>query len=246
MLGTTHKLIANLALACLDIEERHILYPRWGGIESGATLSDDFKIMWEPEEGNSKKRQLVHRCYINSNNSKDHGCVVRAFDHSLGSISYIEDYLKGELDGYKEDDFLENLGMFLGIACHHIGDLCTPVHTGQIDDPKEYGYKTASRFHGRFERDIVKFTSSASLSFKKLKTVNINKKYFWGIAQYTYETHFIKLKEIYSLKQGNENKMIDMVSDIISKSVYHTASIWHTILKSTKMTDRKWSYKPLL
>lgn len=246
MLGKTHKLIANLALACLDIEERHILYPRWGGIESGATLSDDFKIMWEPEEANSKKKQLVHRCYINSNDPKDHGCVVRAFDHSLGSISFIEDYRKGELGGYEEDDFLENLGMFLGISCHHIGDLCTPVHTGQIDDPNEYGSKTTSRFHGRVERDIVKFTHFASLSFKKPKAVSINKEYFWDIAQYTYETHFTKLKNIYPLKQDNEDELVNMISDIISKSVYYTASIWHTVLKSTKMTNRKWSLKPLL
>ena len=246
MLGTTHKLIANLALACLDIKERHILYPRWGGIESGATLSDDFRIMWEPEEANSKKKQLVHRCYINSNNSKDHGCVVRAFDHSLGSISFIEDYQNGKLDGYKEDEFLENLGMFLGISCHHIADLCTPVHTGQIADPNEYGDKTTSRFHNRFERDIVKFTSSASLSFKKPKKVKINKSYFWNIAQHTYDTHFQKLEDIYPLKNGNENELVDMVSDIISQSVYHTASIWHTVLKTTKMTDRKWSYNPLL
>lgn len=245
MLGTTHKLIANLALACLDVEERHILYPRWGGIESGATLSDDFKIMWEPEEPKSKKKQLVHRCYINSNDPKDHGCVVRALDHSLGSISFIEDYQNGKLDGYKEDEFLENLGMFLGISCHHIADLCTPVHTGQVADPNEYGYKTTSRLHSRFERDIVKFIPSASLNLKKPKKININKNYFWNIAQYTYGMHFTKLKDIYPLKQ-DEDILVDMISDIIGKSVYHTVCVWHTVLKTTGMTDRKWSMQPLL
>ena len=246
MLGTTHRFIANIALACLDEDERHILYPRWGGIESGATLSDDFKIMWEPEEPKSKKKQLVHRCYINSKNPKDHGCVVRALDHSLGSISFIEDYQKGQLDSYGEDDFLENLGMFLGITCHHIGDLCTPVHVGQIDDPNEYGYKTTSRFHNRFECDIVKLTSSASLSFKAIKKISISREYFWNIAQDTYKTYFMELKNIYPFKQNNEEKLINIISGIISKSVYHTASIWHTVLKSTQMTDKKWSMKPLL
>lgn len=246
MLGTSHKLIANLALACLDIKERHILYPRWGGIESGATLSDDFKIMWEPEEFKSSKKQLVHRHYVNSDNPKDHGCVVRALDHSLGSISFIKDYLKGDLDGYEEDDFLENLGMFLGISCHHITDLCTPVHVGKISDPNKYGYKILSRFHNRHKKDIVQYTTFASLRLKKPIIVKINKKYFEKIAQYTYNTHFTRLEKIYPLKNSQENILIDMVSDIINQSVHHTASIWHTVLKTTKMTDRKWSYRPLL
>ena len=58
MLGKTHQLVANLSLACLSQKERHIMYPRWGGIESGATLSDEFRIMWEIEEVGSDKKQL--------------------------------------------------------------------------------------------------------------------------------------------------------------------------------------------
>ena len=50
MNGDAHVLVANLALAFIDEAQRHILYPRWGGIESGATLSDHFRIMWEIEE----------------------------------------------------------------------------------------------------------------------------------------------------------------------------------------------------
>ena len=54
--GSSHRLVANLALACLNGEERGILYPRWRGIESGATLSDDFRIMWEPAEAGDVAR----------------------------------------------------------------------------------------------------------------------------------------------------------------------------------------------
>jgi hypothetical protein len=47
MTGDCHCLVANLALACLPGEERRALYPRWGGIEGGATLSDHLRIMWD-------------------------------------------------------------------------------------------------------------------------------------------------------------------------------------------------------
>ena len=142
MTGETHKLIANLALACLDMKKRDILFPRWGGIESGAVLSDEFRIMWEIEDVNSKNKQLVHRCYVDSEDAKDHGCVTRALDHAEGSISFIEDYMAGELNSYTEDEFLENLGMFLGVISHHIGDLCTPLHVGHHIDFNALGFKS--------------------------------------------------------------------------------------------------------
>ncbi len=43
--GRSHRLVANTALACLETPERHILMPRWGGIETGATLSDEFRVL---------------------------------------------------------------------------------------------------------------------------------------------------------------------------------------------------------
>jgi hypothetical protein len=50
MIGDNHILVANLALVSLPTKERYILFPRWGGLEAGATLSDHFRIMWETEE----------------------------------------------------------------------------------------------------------------------------------------------------------------------------------------------------
>ncbi len=116
-----------VAMACLDDEERRILYPRWAGIEAGATLSDDFRVMWEPVSAQVQDRELVHRCYVDSDDPKDHGCITRALDHSEGSISFARSYLAGELQGsYNEEEFLENLGMFMGVLSHHVADLCTP------------------------------------------------------------------------------------------------------------------------
>jgi len=34
MIGKSHIIVANPSLAFLNQEERHILFPRWGGIES--------------------------------------------------------------------------------------------------------------------------------------------------------------------------------------------------------------------
>ncbi len=179
MNGPTHRLVANLSLSSLDMKERHILLPRWGGIESGATLSDEYRIMWEPEAAGSKKKQLVHRCYIDSNDSKNHGCVTRAWNHAEGSISFIKGYLE-DVDsmGYTEDQFLENLGMFLGIASHHISDLCTPVHVGHKMDYLNAGSKTQSAFHKVVERDIVRYSSKAAIILSNPKRVSLSKRYF--------------------------------------------------------------------
>ncbi len=245
MLGGTHIFVANVALACLPEKIRYILYPRWGGIESGATLSDHFRIMWEPVDANNKEKQLVHRCYIDSNDPKNHGCITRALDHTEGSISFISDYLAGELEGaYNEDEFLENLGMFLGVASHHISDLCTPVHVGSNIDFSALGFPTLKRFHNRVERDIKRFTNKATLQLIKPKRVNICKEFFWNVAQATYEQSFLKLNSIYS--NGNEDELKNLASQVISSAIKNTVNVWYTIISSSGMTNRKWSMQPLL
>ena len=99
MLASTHRLVVFLSMACFEMKLRHILLPRWGGIEGGATLSDEQLIMWESIDPDTPEKQLVHRCYIDSDAIKDHGCVTRALDHAEGSISFIEAFNSGELEG---------------------------------------------------------------------------------------------------------------------------------------------------
>jgi len=245
MNGPTHRLVANIALACLNMKERHILNPRWGGIESGVTLSDEFRIMWEPEGVGSKNKQLVHRCFIDSSDSKNHGCVTRALDHTLGSVSFIKDYLNdAESIGYTEDEFLENLGMFLGIACHHISDLCTPVHVGHKMDYLKAGSKSRAAFHKKVELDIVRYSNQAPILLCKPKKISLSKKFFFNIAKDTYSKIFLNLEEVYA-KNSLRGKL-EMTSWVISNSLRHTANAWHTILLETGMISRTWSMQPLL
>lgn len=245
MNGTTHQLVSNLALACLQIEERHVLYPRWGGIESGSTLSDTFRIMWEPESIENRKKQLVHRYYVDSSNSKDHGGLTRAWDHASGIISFIEDYMEAPVEsGYTEDEFLENLGMFLGIISHHIADLCTPVHVGHKIDYSKIKTKNKKSFHQQVERDIDRFSRKVPLFLFTPKKVRLSKEYFKCIAVETYNDLFVKLEGIYSAPETDKIK--EMVSQVVSNSVRHTANVWHSILTSTEMLNQKWSMQPLL
>jgi len=245
MNGNSHCLVANFSMACLSPDERHILYPRWGGIEAGATLSDRFRIMWESIEPGSKDRQLVHRCFVDSKDPKDHGCITRALDHAEGSIAFINDYLSGQLDdAYSENEFLENLGMFLGVASHHIADLCTPVHVGHNIDFRSLGYSSLAHFHSRVERDISRFERRVSVKIPKPESIEFSDEYFWDIARDTFENTFVQLQALYS--RDNEDALVDMVSKVISAAVRQTTNVWHTVLSSTKMTDRKWSMQPLL
>lgn len=241
MLGKSHVLVANLSLACLNQKERHVLYPRWGGIESGATLSDEFRIMWEIEQLGSDKKQLVHRCYVDSQDSKNHGCVTRALNHAEGCIGFIESYSK---EDSSEEEFLENLGMFMGITSHHIGDLCTPVHVGHKIDYRNLGYSSFSRFHNKVERDIFRFQNKSFLKFSKPKLVDLSEKYFWNIANDTYKNIFLKLENIYSTK--DELAITEVSSQVLSNAVKHTTDVWHTILHKTKLTNRKWTMQPLI
>lgn len=244
MNGDSHRFVANIALACLDIKQRHILYPRWGGIEAGATLSDDFRIMWEPESADAKTRQLVHRYYVDSKDPQDHGCVTRALDHAEGTIGFITEHQEGTLDGYTEEQFLENMGMFLGILCHHVADLCSPVHVGHKIDFRALGHGSLKKFHNVVERDIDRRRSNARIQLVRPKRVAISKRYLRGIADETYQEYFTRLHDLY--ESGNEAGLDRMASGALSSAVKHTACLWHTILARTKMTEREWSQQPLL
>ena len=245
MNGSSHRLIVFLAVACFDMKYRQILLPRWGGIESGATLSDEQLIMWERIDLETEEKQLVHRCYIDSENTKDHGCVTRALDHTEGSISFIEDFKAGELEGaYDEIEFLENLGMFLGIGAHHISDLCSPVHVGHKIDYQSLGFKTLPKLHQRVEKDIEKYQRRAQITLNTPKKIKLNKEYFWDIARKTYEQQFLNLNSIYS--STDDAQIMEMTTIAISQAVKYTSDVWYTILKTIKMDEREWSLQQLL
>ena len=244
MLGTTHELVANLAIACLNSNERMILYPQWRGVEAGATLSDHFRIMWEPIESGSTAKQLVHRCFVDSDKSKDHGCITRAWDHANGCLAFIADYMEGYLEGaYDEISFFENLGMFMGITSHHIADLCTPVHVGGKIDYKALGHTSLASLHKKVERDISRL-SKREVKLCTPRRISLSKSYFWNIAQDVYSRFFVLLPEIYEKK--NNDILVKMVSSVISLAVTHTADVWHTILTESKMVRSKWSLQPLI
>lgn len=84
--------------------------------------------MWDIVSAGAKEKHLIHRCFVDSDDPKDHGCAAQAHSYATGCTGFIEQYMSGELhDAYPtEEDFLENLGMFLGIVSHHIADMCTP------------------------------------------------------------------------------------------------------------------------
>jgi len=245
MLGKSHLFVAYLSLAYLSQKERHILYPRWGGIESGVTLSDEFRIMWEPVKSGSKSKQLVHRCYVDSNDPKNHGCITRASDHFEGCISFINDYLNGDLENsYNEVEFLENLGMFLGITSHHIADLCTPVHVGHKINYKKMGYSTLTKLHNKVERDILQYQNQACLRLSKPRLTEISDNFFWRIAKETYKNSFLELENIY---EGNKlDDIVDMCSQVLTNAVRYTIDVWHSVLYNSQMTEKNWSLQPLL
>jgi len=243
--GSTHRLVAMLAMACLDDDERRIVYPRWGAIDAGTTLSDEFRIMWEPAAAGSEERELVHRCFVDSDDPRNHGGVTRSLDHAEGSISFIQSFLDGELEGsYTEDEFLEDLGMFVGVLSHHVADLCTPVHVGHKMDYGRVEGRSMAAFHGKVERDLGRLASRCSIGMSPARLVDVSREYFWSIAKDTYDTAFVRLESVY--RDGDDDALLGIVSDRMTSAVRHTRDLWHTIFSRTNMTARKWSLQPLL
>ena len=241
MRRNSHLLIAMMAMSCLSTKERYILYPRWAGIDDGATFSDDFRIMWEADILNSNEKVLVHRCYVDSNLNKDHGCSHRTFMYADGAIDFIEKCSNDSVST-SEEEFLETLGLYLGIICHHIGDLCTPLHVIKNVSTKEMKFKSRKSLHDRMERDFDKCSLEALVKLEKAEKVELSQEYFWEIAKYTHENYSTKLPEIYQSKDS----IHQMVSDLLSKAIKHTRDVWHTVLHESKMTDRNWSFQTLV
>lgn len=237
MNGQMHRLIAEMSLAHLDGEARGILSPRWFGIEAGATLSDDFRIMWEPETA-GEPRQLVHRCHVDSDDRKDHGGVTRCLDHAAGSICFIRDWME-DPTGYTEVEFLENLGMFLGILSHHIADLHTPVHVGHRLGPDQLGFRTVKAMHAGVERDMARVCKRVSVETTPVRPRQITRDTFWNFAEDTFNRWYLRLDDIYP--DPDEAALEEMTSALLAASVSATRDLWSTILTDSGMTCRSWS-----
>lgn len=244
--GYSHELVALVALASLDADERDVLSARWAGLEAGATLSDYFRVLWDIAEAGDSRRHLVHRCFVDSDDPKDHGCVTQALDYATGSIAFIERYVAGQLDDAypSEESFLENLGMFLGVTSHHVADLCTPVHVGHKMNYRRAGASSASKFHRRVERDMGRMARNATIALQRPQRVTLRGEYFWQIAQTTYERQFLRLEALYA--EEDREGLQELTSEVITTAVRHTANIWHTVLAETRMCEQKWSRDPLV
>lgn len=244
MKGVTHRLVAGIAFACLDQRSQEILYPRWRAIQAGATLTDEVRAYWDPM-GDTDKKHLVHRCYVDSVNPKDHGAIEHLFNYSTGTTGFVDAYLGGDLDGaYDEITFLENFGMYLGIVSHHICDICTPVHVGHKLDYRELGYKSLSRFHQKVERDIARIVRPGPLMIPDPELVSLTKEHFWSIAETTYSKHFTILEDAYL--DGDETAIVDMTQSIVARGLKHTVDVWSTIMVKSDIWEHEWTVEPLV
>jgi hypothetical protein len=246
MNGYCHELVALIALANLEPAHRQILSARWRGIEAGSTMSDYFRVMWDIVAPTGNEKHLIHRCFVDSDNPKDHGCAIHAYDYATGCSGFIEQYMAGELDDAytTEESFLENLGMYLGIVSHHIADMCTPVHVGHKMDYRRAGSESARKFHSRFERQMGRLARQATVSLRKPARTPLTQDYFWEIAHSTYEDLFLPLEQIYA--DNDLEGLQEVTSEAISRSIRCTADVWHTVMADSEIRSRKWSQEPFI
>ena len=143
-----------------------------------------------------------------------------------------------------EESFLENLGLFLGIASHHIADLCTPVHVGHKMDYRRLGYETYSKFHAKLERDLGRLARTSTITLAKPAVVNLDRDFFWSIAEDTYERHFCRIEDVYA--SGDAEALQALMSEVLGRAVQITGNVWFTVLKRGGMLTREWSQAPLV
>lgn len=230
MKGFAHVRVAELAAEVMADDLRPAIGLLWEGIETGVTLTDEFRWFWDPDEQESViNRVLMHRCYVDSDSPNDQGCPVQIVRYAMGTPEFFELYAQGELDDYGEEGFLLTAGAYLGVMTHHIADLHTPVHVGSQLPIASVGYSTNAGFHSRVEADLD-YTARTVESIKPYdpQPINLTADTFLSIADWVYNEFYLKLPDIYG-PPAPLNVRTDFFAGCVRSAARVTADVWATV-----------------
>lgn len=237
MRAAAHLRVVSLAVEVMPRPFAALLGRLREGIECGATLPDEFRSYWDVDGGPGRNRVLMHRCYVDSEERRDHGCPVQVRRYVEGAPRFFEDWAEGKLNGcYDVESFALNAGAFLGVLSHHVCDLWTPVHVGCSIPPSALGYKTRAGLHSRVEADLDRAArrvdtilpyapSKLDLTVGALETV----------AQAVFDRYYLRLSGIYPAA-GSPDVRAQFLEPCIRGAAQSTADAWLTVLRAVRAT----------
>lgn len=235
MRGASHLAIVKLAASVMPTEYSGFLSRLQEGIKEGASLTDEFRWYWEMDDGNVGRRIRMHRCYMDSDDHRDHGCPVQIVRYATGIPGLLEGWVDGTLADLYDDDelFFLNAGSYFGIVSHHIADLCTPVHVGHAVHPTVFGYRSRAGLHSRVEADLDRAAASIDslqpfTPQPNLPTVQTLE----SVASKIYRDFYLRMASVYRPLQPAPVRAA-FFSGCIVAAAKLTAEIWLGILTST-------------
>ncbi len=219
-------------------EQQQFVSVLWEGIQAGATRPEEFRMLQGPEEQDGVERMLMHRCYVDSSDPKERGCPDQISRYATGTVSFIEDFAGGELEGGCDGtEFRRNCGSFFGVIAHLAADLWTPVHLGRRLQPSDLRYAHRRGFHWGVEADLEKAaaTIEGSLEYRP-ERVPLDSAHYARLASQLYRRLYLELPVIYGKNRRAED-VRRFAEECIVGAACTTADIWHTVAASSPVQE---------
>lgn len=234
MNGKTHTWVALQAKNQMKEPYQSFLDDEWEWVE-GAVLLPDSHLRYDTTDAGElnpeyKKRFPVHSHDFDTGVPHGYGLVGEAFRYFDGPAAFIRDCKEDDTDSY-----YGQIAFYMGMLCHFIGDLCTPVHVGSKFD-SQLKELLGLRFHQRIESKMQRLIKNIDVSpIKTSKLPVIGRPYFEGIAKNFTFSLYGELVQLLS----DQNRLDKRLKEALLKSVEVTTVAWTALLIEGEFEPKK-------
>jgi len=223
MIGKSHIKISHLMLQYLNPSLSCILNRFIDTFEDGVFVPDKH-IMWhcdpaEPAENKNPPKHLVHRYYIDIDDSFDRKgrLLEMIWMYTDGIISFVQDGAEVSSAYPTIDNLVENWVLYVGMLTHFLGDICTPLHVGICQD-NHFKEIAGKKYHSKIEQALWNYHKNHNINDIDIMKCNLNTKQLTEIAQKTYEDYLL-LVNLYPLQPETKNDFRDLSERLLERSV---------------------------
>ncbi len=234
--GLTHIWVCVKAKALLPEGFQVFLQQEWDWLECAVTLPDSH-LRYDTTNADEldtefKKRFPVHRYNCDAQVPHGYGLVGQAWRYFEGSISFIQDCRDGVTSN--PNYYYGQTAFYMGMLCHFIGDLCTPVHVGSRLD-HQLVELFGNYFHQRIEARLRRVSQNLEMKLMpSIQPIPIGRSFFESIARdFAYPIY----QELPSLV-ANLVVLDKQLARVLLRSVKDTATAWVSLLTAGKFQPR--------
>lgn len=224
MIGKSHIKISHLMLQHLNPSFSCILQRFIEIYETGVEVPDKY-IMWHcdpltpTEKGNQPKRHLVHRYYLDVDDSfnRKGRLIEMIWLYTDGIVSFIQDDLETSTAYPTIENLVENWVLHIGMLTHFLGDICTPLHVG-ICNSNHFRELSGKKYHSKIEQALWRYHKNQDVNELDIKKCNLNTKQLIGIAKTTYNDYML-LVNLYPVQPETKIDFRDLSVRLLKRSV---------------------------